>query len=294
MLSDDLDPACLRAFVTVAECGSFTAAAQRLNRGQSAISLQVKRLEDQLGVELLDRRTRQIGLTSAGERLIDRAKELLALHRQLVVSAASPEVSGTVRLGVPEDFATTHLPGMLADFVRAHPRISLEVTCELTLPILERFASGAFDLALVKRMPGAGDGETVLHETLAWVSAGDYALPASDESVPLVCAPRPCVLRDLATRQLDRAGREWRIAFSSGSLAGNLAALRAGLGIAPLPQEMVPTDLLVLPGAGLPELPDIETAMLEAPGLAPAAQLLRDTIRTARQQQRLNAMRAEA
>ncbi|MEE4349972.1 MAG: LysR family transcriptional regulator, partial [Pacificimonas sp.] len=100
MSAYDLNPACLRAFVTVAEVGSFTAAAERVGRGQSAISLQVKRLEDQLGVELLDRRTRQIGLTPAGERLIDQARQILALHRSLAASAAMPEVSGAVRLGV--------------------------------------------------------------------------------------------------------------------------------------------------------------------------------------------------
>lgn len=277
----DLDPACLRAFVAVADCGGFTAAAQRLGRGQSAVSLQIKRLETQLGVALLDRRSRQIGLTPAGERLIDRARQLLALHHDLATQAALPEVSGAVRLGVPEDFATTHLPRMLAEFVRAHPRVSLEVTCELTLPILDRFQAGEFDLVLVKRRPGAADGETVLHETLAWVAAPEFALPAAEEPLPLVCAPRPCVLRALATRQLEDAGREWRIAFSSGSLAGNLAALRAGLGIALLPLEMVPVDLTAGLSPQLPSVPAIETAMLEAPNLSPAATVLREMIRGA-------------
>ncbi|MFN2099747.1 LysR substrate-binding domain-containing protein [Altererythrobacter sp. MF3-039] len=284
MPTADLDPSCLRAFVTVADCGGFTAASQRLGRGQSAVSLQVKRLEDQLGVQLLDRRTRQVGLTPAGERLIDRARQLLAMHRELAASAALPEIAGAVRLGVPEDFASTHLPGLLAEFVRAHPRISLEVTCELTLPILERFDAGELDLVLFKRRPGAGEGETVLHEDLAWVTAKDAMIPNPEEQVSLVCAPRPCVLRDLATKLLDQQGRGWRIAFSSGSLAGNLAALRAGLGIAPLPLEMVPPDLVVLDPAILPALPDIETSMLEAASLSPAAQLLRDSIREARQQ----------
>ncbi|MEE4348870.1 MAG: LysR substrate-binding domain-containing protein [Pacificimonas sp.] len=287
MSTHDLDPACLRAFVTAAEVGSFTAAAERLGRGQSAVSLQVKRLEDQLGVELLDRRTRQIGLTPAGERLIDKARQILALHRSLAASAAMPEVSGAVRLGVPEDFATTHLPGMLADFTHAHPRISLEVTCELTLPLLERFDAGQFDVILIKRRPGADDGEAVLRETLGWVSGPGFKLPAKPDPVPLVCAPRPCVLRDLATKQLERGRIGWRIAFSSGSLAGNLAALRAGLGAAPLPLEMVPADLRVLPAGMLPALPEIETAMLVAPSLSAAAQLLRDTISSARQRARL-------
>ena len=282
MSQPHLDPACLHAFVTVADCGGFTSAAQRLGRGQSAVSLQIKRLEDQLGLTLLDRSTRQIGLTPAGERLIERARHLLALQRELVLSASSPEVSGAVRLGVPEDFASTHLPGLLADFVRAHPRISLEVTCELTMPILDRFDAGELDLVLFKRRPGAGDGEAIMHEKLAWTAARDFALPEPDAPLPLVCAPRPCVLRDFATGLLEQAGRDWRIAFSSGSLAGNLGALRAGLGIAPLPSEMVPGDLAIIEAADLPSLPEIETAMLVAAELSPAARVLRDSILDAR------------
>lgn len=282
-----VDPQCLRAFVTVADTGSFTAAAQRLLRGQSAVSLQVRRLEDQIGQRLLDRGPRHVALTPEGERVIAKARRLLALNDELLASLAEPEVDGVVRLGVPEDFATTHLPAILAEFARAHPRVALEVTCELTLPLLDRFGAGEFDLVLVKRMGGGETGESddiVLREQLVWAGAGG-ASPVENLAapVPLVCSPRPCVLRELATRALDAAGRPWRIAYSCGSLAGNHAAVRAGLGIAPLPLEMVPADLVVLRAEALPPLPGIETALLESSTLAPAAQRLRDTLRNARQ-----------
>lgn len=276
----NLDPACLRAFITVVDSGSFTAAAARLLRGQSAISLQIRRLEDQLGVRLLDRGPRQVGLTSEGELIIDQARRLLALNDTLVSRAREPELAGVVRLGVPEDFATMRLPNMLAGFVRAHPRVSLEVTCELTHDLLQRFELGEFDLVLVKREPAApAFGQRVWQENMVWVAGSTSSLPDGDEPLPLVCSPRPCVLRQQAAQALDRAGRAWRIAYSCGSLAGNYAALRAGLGVAPLPFDMVPADLVVLNDAGLPPLPDIETVLVEAAGLSAPAQRLRDTIR---------------
>ncbi|MFC3101339.1 LysR family transcriptional regulator [Altererythrobacter lauratis] len=283
-MQDNLDPACLRAFLTVAETGSFTVAARRLLRGQSAVSLQVQRLEEQVGLRLLDRSPRRVMLTPAGERLLEPARRLLALNDALLAEVRQPGLSGPVRLGVPEDFATTHLPGILAHFVRQHPRVSLEVTCELTLPLMDRFAAGAFDLVLVKHGDTAPiEGETILRERLVWAGAPTHtgALDPA-RTVALVCSPRPCVLREIATRALDAAGLDWRVAYSCGSLAGNLAAVRAGLGIAPLPLEMVPDDLAVLTDAGLPQLPEIATVLLSSPTLAPAAEELRDVLRGAR------------
>lgn len=286
MLPINLDPSCMRAFLAVAEAGSFTAAGQRLGRSQSAVSLQVKRIESQLGVTLLARGPRNVGLTPAGEQLIERVRRLIALNDELAEGARAPEVAGAVRVGVPEDFASTHLPALLREFTQRHPRISLEVTCELTLPLLDRFAAGDLDLVLFKRRPGGPDGEVLLREQMVWVTGELGETPAASAPLPLVCAPRPCVLRNLATRALEAAGRPWRIAFSSGSLAGNHAALHAGLGIAALPLEMVPAGLRVLPAGELPELHDIETAMLGANSLSPAACVLRDAMRQARAQGR--------
>ncbi|MCX7677481.1 MAG: LysR substrate-binding domain-containing protein [Alteraurantiacibacter sp.] len=285
-MQDHLDPACLRAFLTVAETGSFTAAARRLLRGQSAVSLQVLRLEEQLGQRLFERSPRRVALTPAGERLLEPARRLLELNDALLDEARAPGLSGPVRLGVPEDFATTHLPGILASFVRQHPRVSLEVTCELTLPLMDRFAAGAFDLVLVKHGGSALlEGETILHERLVWAGAAGHGETLDrTRPVALVCSPRPCVLREIATRALDAAGIDWRVAYSCGSLAGNLAAVRAGLGLAPLPLEMVPDDLAVLTDPALPVLPEITTVLLCAQTLPPAAEQLRDALRAARLQ----------
>lgn len=276
----DLDPQLLRTFVTVVECGSFSRAAERLRRGQSAVSLQLKRLEERLGVRLLERGPHHLALTGDGEMILDHARRILAMQDDLVARIREPEIEGIVRLGAPEDFATSHLPNVLARFARSHPRVALDVTCELTLELLDRFAAGGLDFALVKREPTfETGGMRVWREPLVWVAASrDIAGEA--EQIPLVVSPRPCVYRKRATDALDTVGRPWRIVYTCGSLAGSAAAVRAGLGLTVLPKEMVPADLVVLSdeSLNLPDLADTEMALISAPGLTPAAERLRDYI----------------
>lgn len=278
--SKTVDPELLRAFVTVVDCGGFSQAAGRLLRGQSAVSLQIKRLEEQLGVRLLERSPRHLRLTEGGELIIDQARRLLGLHEELIAKAREPELAGTVRLGAPEDFATSRLPWILARFRRSHPRVALEVTCELTLDLLGRFNAGGLDMALVKRDPAeALEGTRVWREQLVW-TAGSRELVAPDEPLPLVCSPIPCVYRGRATAALDSARRPWRVSYSCGSLAGNHAAVRAGLGVTVLPKEMVPADLVILDEdlMDLPSLRDTEIALVSATGLNAPAERLREFI----------------
>jgi len=280
MRSLDLD--LLRCFVTIAEEGSFTRAGDRLARTQSTISLQMKRLEEQLGRSLFDRSPRSLQLTQDGERLLGPARELLRLNDVTLAQLVEPEVAGSVRLGVPEDFATAHLPQVLAAFTEAHPLVELEVTCDLTLNLLERFRSGAFDLVIVKREPSAPlEGVQVWREPLLWVAREGFPLREFD-TLPLVVSPEPCVYRKRATVALDSVGRRWRIAYTSTSLAGAQAAVRAGLGITVLPRDMIPASLArVTAETDLPQLYDAEIALMEAPGLSGPAQLLAAHIRHA-------------
>jgi len=275
-----IDPDLLRTFVTVVECKGFSRAAERLLRGQSAVSLQIKRLEEQLGVRLLERNPRHLALTSEGELILDHAKRILFLNDDLIARVKEPELSGLVRLGAPEDFATSHLPNVLAGFARSHPQVALEVTCELTLDVLERFQAGGLDIALVKRAPsGVTGGIRVWREPLVWVAA-DRHIGDTDGPLPLAASPQPCVYRKRMTDALDGVGRGWRIAYTCGSLAGTHAAVRAGLGLTVLPKEMVPSDLTILndESLDLPDLADTEMALIEAPQLNPAATRLRDYI----------------
>lgn len=274
----NLDLDLIRCFSTIAAEGSFTRAATRLGRTQSTISLQVKRLEDQLGRSLFDRSPKSLALTPEGERLLGPARELLRLNDVTIAQLTEPEFSGVVRLGVPEDFATAHMPQVLSAFADAHPLVNLEVTCDLTLNLLERFDAGQFDLVLVKREPAdEGLGVRVWREALLWVARPSF--PIRDLTpLPLVVSPCPCVYRKRACDALDAVGRRWRIAYTSTSLAGAQAAVRAGLGITVLPQNMIPAGLECLsPDSQLPALHDTEMALLEAPRTsAPAHRLAKD------------------
>jgi DNA-binding transcriptional LysR family regulator len=263
----NLDIDLLRAFAMIAELGSFTRAAERLNRTQSTISLYVKRLESTLGQSLLRRNAHGVQLTSEGELLLTHAREMLRINDEVVARVREPEVSGVVRLGTPEDFATTHLPGVLAQFAQTYPRVRLEVTCDLTLNLLDRFRQGQFDAVLLKREPqGAAEGIRVWREPLVWAAADGSVVP-KDGEVPLVVSPHPCVYRKRALKALEADGRRPRVIYTSTSLAGTQAAVRAGLGMTVLPKEMVPAGLQVLgEPEGLPELADTEIALCTAPG----------------------------
>lgn len=262
----------LRAFVAVAEAKSFTRAGARLGRTQSTVSLQIKRLEESVNAALFSRDPRNVTLTVHGEALLVQARRLLRLNDEIIGEMFEHSLEGEVRFGAPEDFATTHLPGILGDYARAYPHVSLSVTCDLTLRLMDKMSQGELDLALIKREPmGAELGVRVWREELVWVGAGEDVLP-SGAPVPLVVAPAPCVYRKRATAALDGVGRPWRIAYTSPSLAGQQAALRAGLGVTALPSEMVPDDLVRFGVVhGFPVLAEIEIALVRASKTLPIA-----------------------
>lgn len=274
----NLDLDLVRTFVTIASVGNFTRAAETLRRQQSTISLQIQRLEDALGQKLIDRNPRSVRLTSEGETFLGYARRLLDLNDEVVARVNEPYIEGVVRLGTPEDFATRHLPDVLARFAQAYPAVALEVTCDLTLNLLERFRKGAFDLALIKRerLSDAG-GIRVWREPLVWVRA-DRDFWSIENPLPLVVSPSPCVYRKRATEALDRAHRPWRIAYTCGSLAGSLAAVKAGLGMTVLPKDMVPPGLHIIDGKPLPDLKDTEIALLQKERLTVPAQRLKEHV----------------
>jgi len=274
----NLDLDLVRTFVTIAGLGTFTRAAETLRRQQSTISLQVQRLEDALGRRLIDRSPRSMRLTSEGEAFLPYARRLLDLNDEVVARVNEPEMQGIVRLGTPEDFATRHLPGVLARFAQAYPAVSLEVSCDLTLNLLDRFRKGSFDLALIKRERlSESGGIRVWREPLVWVRS-EREFWAGEGPLPLVVSPSPCVYRKRATEALDRVRRPWRVAYTCGSLAGSLAAVRAGLGMTVLPKDMVPPDLHIVDGRPLPDLKDTEIALLQQERLSIPAQRLRDHV----------------
>ena len=268
----NLDLDLLRAFIAVAEARNFTRAGVRLGRSQSAVSLQIQRLEQQVGLVLFSRDARSVALTQAGEGLLAPARQMLRLNDEIIGQVLGQSLEGEVRLGAPEDFATTHLPGILGDYARAYPHVSLSVVCDLTLHLMDKIQRGELDLALIKREPlGPNIGVSVWREPLVWVGAGRDILHAV-QPVPLVVAPAPCVYRKRATTALDSIGRTWRAAYTSPSLTGQHAALRAGLGVTALPRDMAPDDLIELGESdGFPALADTEIALIRGAKTLPVA-----------------------
>lgn len=257
----------LRTLVAVADAGGITRAADRLGRTQPAISLQIKRLEETVGRPLFDRATRGFALTPDGELLLGYARRILLLHDEAVARVARTEPAGAVRVGLPNDFAVTLLPRILGDFAAEFPEVSLEVGCALSHSLLGELDTGRWDIVVA--MTGGEPHPAAAHmweERLAWCGAGgDGTGP-----VPLIVYPQGCTYRKRMIDALERAGREWRIAYTSASLAGLVAAVRAGLGVTALSERTVPADL-VRPGARLPRLGDVGVGLYVGEGLPDAA-----------------------
>lgn len=268
----NLDIDLLRAFVTVVETGSFTRTAALLGRTQPAVSLQIRRLEDQLRSPLFDRGGKGVALTTEGAALIPQARRLLRLNDEIVSTLGEGDLEGEVRLGAPEDIATMHLPEILGAFARSHPRIKLSVTCDYTANLLDQMSRGMLDLALIKREPvGPELGVRVWSEPLVWVALDASIVETSP--LPLIIAPAPDIYRKRALGALADAGVAFRASFTSPSLAGQMAALRAGLGVGVLPAAMAPRDLAVLTHP-LPSLTDSEIALVSARGASGPTSLL--------------------
>jgi len=274
----NLDIDLLRAFVTVTEAASFTRAAALLGRTQPAISLQIRRLEEQLRSPLFDRGGGGVSLTTEGAGLLPLARRLLRLNDEIVSSLGEGDLEGEVRFGAPEDVATMHLPSILGAFARSHPRIRLAVNCDYTANLLDQMSRGMLDLALIKREPMGPDlGVRVWSEPLVWVALDASIVETSP--LPLIVAPAPDIYRKRALSALQAAGIDFRASFTSPSLAGQMAALRAGLGAGVLPAAMAPRDLVVL-GDPLPRLSDSEIALVSARGAGgPAGLLAQEVLR---------------
>ena len=261
MLFDTLT---LECFLAVAETGSFTLAAAKVSRTQSAISQQITKLENQIDKQLLVR-GKSVTLTPEGEILLTYARKIIQLNRDAMNRFKQPELQGEVRFGLPEDFASVFLSDVLTEYASLHPRIFLNVECDLTLNLFERFKKKEFDLVLVKmnRPEDFPNGTDVWSEALEWVGNKEL-FDLEDQPVPLVLSPLPCVYRARAIHTLERINMKWRIVFSSHSYASTVAAVRAGMGVTVLPRNMVPDDLEIIRSSNtIPKLDDTHISLLK-------------------------------
>jgi DNA-binding transcriptional LysR family regulator len=262
----------LKSFIAIAETGTFGQAAATVNRTQSALSLQIKKLEEQLGCTMFDRTSRKVTLTPEGEIFLGYARRMLQLQWEAFSRLREPNIAGEIRFGTPEDFATHYLPDVLASFRQHHPRVQLKVACDLTLNLIDSFERGEYDVILAKRDPQRVKGGTkVWREPLVWASSDGYQ---PEEPLSLVLSPQPSIYRSRALAALDRAKRSWHISYTSPSLAGTLAAVKAGFGITVLPAHMLPAGLHPIRKEWkLPHLADAEVALMKKDELSEVAEM---------------------
>lgn len=272
-----LDTELLRTFVAIAETGSFRTAAKRVYRTPSAVSMQIKKLEELLGRSLFLRDGRSVTMTSDGETLLGYGRRMLKLNEEAVSRFVVPAVEGCVRLGSPDDFGTRFLPNILARFAAVHAAVDVEVLLEPSATLLERLDDGSLELTLITANQGERpkrDGDVLFTEPLVWTGLrGGVAWER--EPLPLALATHGCPWRKAALNALDRAGKSYRIAYGSPHCAGQQAAMLADLAIAPCPASLVEPPFRRLgEDEGLPVLPNYQILLVQRADLGPAGEAL--------------------
>jgi DNA-binding transcriptional LysR family regulator len=266
----DLQLDWLRAFVAVVDAGSLSAAAPQVHRSQSAVSMQLLKLEDAVGRPVLSRGPRHLELTPTGAELLVHARRLLALHAEAQAALHGPQLSGRVRLGVPDDYADAYLTPLLRRFAARHANVEIVLDCEQSTSLIPRVQRGELDLALVSR-DRPSRGTLLFHEPLVWVAAARHEAWRRDP-LPVAVYEAGSLARRDALAALAAQRRTHRVVYNSSSLAGQLAAVRSGIAVAVLARCSVPDDLLVLDARhGLPPLSTMEVAVLRSKASAHSA-----------------------
>jgi DNA-binding transcriptional LysR family regulator len=287
-MARNIDIALIRTFVAVADHAGMTAAGNALHLTQSAVSQHIGRLEEFLDTELFVRERRSIRLSAAGERLLGKARRMLALNDEIWAAMTADRMDGQVRFGVPYDLAGTLIPPILKAYAGACPQVEVSLVCATSPELTAALTRGAIDLALIEEPAGQSRGECLAIERLVWVGArgGSAHLrrPLPVSMVADTCAFRPAVLAALADH-----GRDWRTMFENGSLDATSAMVRTDLAITTLLASTVPADLDILPPElGLPALPSFTINLHlpqrdTAPAVAELARLIRNGFTRQRQ-----------
>lgn len=247
----------LRSFVAVVDCGGFSHAGTLVGRSQPAMSLQIKRLEALVGAEIIRRSSRDVELTETGDMVLDYARRMLSLNDELQHRLEQSQLSGTVRLGIPNEFAMSHLPRILAGFTKRYPDVRLEVVSQLSNELLMEQKAQQLDLVIAFNVRSKSRETVAWTEELVWVLSTDARF---DDLValPLVVAPKGCVYRDRMLKTLDRDHANWQIVYTGSSYGGIRAAVMAGLGVTVLAKSTVPAGLKTIKDSNT--LPKLENA----------------------------------
>lgn len=256
----------LRSFVAIADLGGVSAAADHLGRSQPATSLQIKKLEEQLGCELFSRLNKQLRLSEHGKNVYSLARQVLQLNDQIVSEFNAPELAGQIKLGIPSEFATTLLPKILGRFSQSYPSVSLEVFSDLSRNLVSDSQRQRYNMILaLHEKPIANRRGLIKSDELVWVGSSEHRLERNAE-LPLILAQDGCLYRKRALQMLEKIRRPSRIIHTNPDLSGIQAAIQAGLGVTVLARSTVPEELVILNGGSnkndrLPELGSIDISL---------------------------------
>lgn len=270
---DQFDPDLLRTFVAFVDGGSLARAAETVGRTPSAVTAQMQRLEALVGEPLLVAAGRGRALTRTGEEMVGHARRILEAHREAWLSLKGAKADGRVALGSTQDFCSSTLPDLLRIFSSTHPRARLDLRIGRSQELSAAFDRGALDIVIAMRQAAASHELAVLREPMIWLSSP--GMNREDEEVQLALLDPPCGFRDAAIAALDAAGRRYRIAATSASLSGLLAAVRSGIAVTPRTQFSVDTGVVAASGRlDLPKLPVAEFAVRSSPDATQATRQL--------------------
>jgi DNA-binding transcriptional LysR family regulator len=260
----------LRTFVTVVDVGGYAKAGEKIGLSQPAVSLQIKRLEQQLSKRLFAKRGQRQIVNRDGLSLYKTAQTMLDLNDSVFRQFQPTSLKGRLRLGIPSEFATTLLPSIIGEFGQLYPDVSLEVTSALSKSLLEEEALSGFDLVMALVHPDTQvDGQVLLIDELVWV--GDRSLTNLPSTLSLVLAPDGCVYRSRVISKLKQQTQQWRISYTNADLSGITAAIKQGLGISALAKSSVPKQLDIIRHNCLPKLGAIKICLLTGKSQHPQA-----------------------
>jgi DNA-binding transcriptional LysR family regulator len=243
----------LRTFIALAETKGFTKAGLQVNRSQSAVSMQIKRLEDEIGKKLFERIGKTVKLTTEGNVLIKYAMRIVKEHDDAIRALSKPDLEGFVRFGSPEHYTVGVLPKLLARFAAAYPDVMVEMRCENSDIIKEAVDKGDLDIGICTQI--SEGGQVISHDPVVWVADKNFILQ-KHKTLSIAVFDEGCIFRTWAIEALEKSGMDYRIVYVSQSISGLLEAVRAGFAIAPVVRSNVPSDLKIVGlENGLPVLP---------------------------------------
>ncbi len=240
-----LDPDYLRSFLAIHDSGSYGAAAEEVNKTQSTISAQMKRLEEILGVTLFEKSGRRNALTADGQRLVDYARPIIRLNDETVMAFRPPEVSGSIRVGTSDDYAQAFLPSILSQFSRTHPGVEVEIVTADAVELRRREKTEHFDALLIATCGPEPGVEPLRTDTLHWIGSVRHDRQ-HQERLPLALWSDGCSWRAQAIAALSVGGRDWRLAYTTSNAPLLIATVRDGLGITIAPSWYLAPGLKVL------------------------------------------------